>query len=401
MPELPSLAALFNSPPEAIVAQFRKKGYAISWNWQEVWQEANAHAFTVAKATDMEVLTVIREAVDDALANGTTFPEFQKNLEPKLKERGWWGRQEVVDPETGEVTEVQLGSPHRLKTIYRTNLSVSYSAGRYQAQIASAERRPWWVYRTAGDQNVRPSHDALKNTVLRYDDPFWDAHYPPNDWGCRCGVDSLSDRQLEKRKLKPTTGDKLQPFASKGWDFNPAKAVWQPLTDDFAEDLARKYVGASLNGPGLGVMYDRTNRLVQSLRQQGLDEIQIIEAFKNRGKKETFPVAVLEQPIREAIGAKGHSVYLTAETLAKQLIMQQQMAMAEYRKLQTIFEEAQLVIKKSESTLQFFYRESDEIFKSVTAVLKVDALHVDIFERLENTTAEILRKTGEVLKDEL
>ena len=33
----------------------------------------------------------IREMVQKALEEGITFHEFQKELRPKLKSKGWWG----------------------------------------------------------------------------------------------------------------------------------------------------------------------------------------------------------------------------------------------------------------------------------------------------------------------
>lgn len=225
MPEV-DLTGIFNKTPEEIVEQFRAKGNRITWNWREMWQEAHSRAFTVAKATNPQVLSAIRNEVDSALADGTTFREFQKNLEPTLKKLGWWGRKTVTGPDGDQ--EVQLGSPYRLKTIYRTNLTTSYAAGRYNTQIAAAERRPWWIYRDAGDTNVRPSHRARSGTVLRYDHPWWQKNYPPNGWGCRCGVDSLSDRQLEARGLTPTEG-RLEDIADPEWAYNPGKNSLEPL----------------------------------------------------------------------------------------------------------------------------------------------------------------------------
>lgn len=229
MPELPDLSGIFNRTPEEIVELFRSKGNQISWNWRDTWQEAHSRSFTVAKAVNMNVLEAIRQEVDNALANGTTFRDFQRNLEPVLKKHGWWGRKEIIDKETGEVTEVQLGSPHRLKTIYRTNLNTAHAAGRFRAQQEISDIRPWWVYRAVMDASTRASHAALHNTVLRHDDPWWDSNYPPNDWGCRCIVDSLSDKQVEDRGYIKSDGSYLPSTAEEGWNYNPGAAPWTPL----------------------------------------------------------------------------------------------------------------------------------------------------------------------------
>ena len=34
--------------------------------------------------------------------------------------------------------------------------------------------------------------------VLRHDDPWWDTNYPPNGWGCKCYVETLNQRMLER-----------------------------------------------------------------------------------------------------------------------------------------------------------------------------------------------------------
>ncbi|MHB1371451.1 MAG: phage head morphogenesis protein, partial [Pseudomonadaceae bacterium] len=148
-------------------------------------------AFTVAKATRLDILQDIREAVEKAITEGKTLAWFAKELTPVLQAKGWWGRQEHVDAETGEVTQVQLGSPWRLQTIYRTNLQTAYMAGRFQEQLANADDRPYWQYVAILDGRTRPSHRAMNGKVFRYDDPFWGSFYPPNGWGCRCRVVAL------------------------------------------------------------------------------------------------------------------------------------------------------------------------------------------------------------------
>ena len=194
-------------PPRQAIRYFQSKGYAISWNWWETWQAAHAKAFTVAKATRLDVLQTIRGGLDRALRDGTTERTFLKEMEPALRKAGWWGQQTIVDS-AGNAEVVQLGSPHRLKTIFRTNLRTAYAHGRYRRQAANARSRPFWMYDAVNDARTRPSHAALDGRVFRHNDPFWDTHYPPNGWGCRCRVRALTQSQVEKRGLTVSRGQR-------------------------------------------------------------------------------------------------------------------------------------------------------------------------------------------------
>jgi uncharacterized protein with gpF-like domain len=43
------LAYAIGLKPEKAIEYFKAKGFAFSWDWQKIWQEAHARAFTVAK----------------------------------------------------------------------------------------------------------------------------------------------------------------------------------------------------------------------------------------------------------------------------------------------------------------------------------------------------------------
>lgn len=247
----PSLKYMIGLAPKKAIEYLKSKGYKFSWDWFDTWQEAHSKAFTVAKVMRKDILDDIREMVTTSLEEGITFREFQKQLEPKLKAKGWWGKVALGDGQT--IEEVQLGSPWRLKTIYRTNLQTSYMSGRYKEQIDNVDNRPYWQYVAIIDAKTRPSHKMLNGKVFRYDDPFWDSFYPPNGWGCRCRVRTLSEKNVkdrgkrvesskdllaqEEREISKKTDKKAKvtvytdPLTLKkiapdvGWSYNPGKTV--------------------------------------------------------------------------------------------------------------------------------------------------------------------------------
>ncbi len=55
------------------------------------------------------------------------------------------------------------------------------------------ETLPLLEYQTADDEKVRPQHAAWDDIVRTVDDPFWNRHFPPNGFNCRCIVKQLSE----------------------------------------------------------------------------------------------------------------------------------------------------------------------------------------------------------------
>ncbi|MFV2950098.1 phage minor head protein [Pseudomonas japonica] len=194
------LKAIFGLEPAAAITYLKSKGYAVTWDWQDMLDAAHDQAFTVAKAMRLDLLSDIRESLERALKEGRTLKQFTTELQPVLEKQGWWGKQVIVDSQ-GEAELVQLGSPYRLKTIYQTNLQSAYMAGRKAAMEETSETHPYWRYVAIMDGKTRPSHAALNGVVYRHDDPIWSAIYPPNGFNCRCRVTALSEAAMKRRKL--------------------------------------------------------------------------------------------------------------------------------------------------------------------------------------------------------
>jgi SPP1 gp7 family putative phage head morphogenesis protein len=228
------IKAMFKLSPALAIKHFKNKGNACTWDWYELWQSAHKKTFTVAKAMREDILSDIRSAVEKALSEGQTFQGFQKELKPMLQKKGWWGEVIVVD-KAGIAQKAQLGSMHRLKTIYSVNMQTSYMAGRYQTQIENTDNRPFWEYIAVLDEQTRPEHAELHGLVFRYDDPFWNSFYPPNGWRCRCRVNALSNYNMESKKLKPNKSagllsEEQKLVSKKSGEYKPVTVYTDPLT---------------------------------------------------------------------------------------------------------------------------------------------------------------------------
>lgn len=235
------------APLAAIQAlEARGKRLSPTYAWQDAWEHEHADMFTVAKSTGFDILSDIHTGLLNALKDGKTPREFARDLRPLLEAKGWWGRREMVDPATGEVETAQLGSPRRLQTIFDANMRVSYAAGHWSQFERNKATRPWLRYVAVMDERTRPEHAARHNLCLKVDDPYWDVWAPPCGWSCRCTLQSLSDRDVERMRgqLRFTpppdryrdwsnarTGEiiRVPEGIDPGWGHNPGKAGHQAV----------------------------------------------------------------------------------------------------------------------------------------------------------------------------
>lgn len=183
--------------PEDAIAFFRGKGYRTTVNWSEMMHEEHERAFTVAKIARRDLLESVRRSLDKAMQDGTPFEQWQAQIRPELEVAGWWGRVEDASL-TGTDKAVMVG-PRRLRTIYDTNLRTARSAALWQRIQASKAFFPYLRYSAVLDRRTRPLHREWHGTVLSVDDPWWQTHFPPNGWRCRCTVIQVNDAMMKRR----------------------------------------------------------------------------------------------------------------------------------------------------------------------------------------------------------
>lgn len=287
--------------PRDALEYFRSKGYAPAlqrFDYRDLWQQEHARSFVVAKAMQDDILTLIRERLDTALADGQTLEQFRTDLAPALKSAGWWGKAIDTDPVTGETREVKRGSMHRLRVIYDTNLRTAHAAGRWTRIQRTKEFFPYLEYVQIDRPTAREAHKPFDGLILPVDHPIWQRIYPPNGWFCGCDVRQTNARKMAREgKTLTTEADladkvKLTDWLNKrtgeteilpegldpAFDSNPG-ATWL--------DIADRHTRTRLDLPDSHIAFDRA--LLQEIRARGL-----------RDGDESLVVYDLDQPVERA-----------------------------------------------------------------------------------------------------
>lgn len=200
--------------------------------WTETLHHAHDRAFVVAGADSVALVEDLRGALMEAF-DGGGLEAFRASFDQIVARHGW---------------DYNGGRAWRTRTIYETNLRTAHQAGRLR-QMRDPDvikARPYWKYvhaHTREPKVPRAEHLAWDGLVLRHDDPAWAHIYPPNDWGCSCGVVTVSaaglkrlgkDSPDEAPKLKmrkvtdPTTGARVDvpEGVGFGWGYQPGD-TWE------------------------------------------------------------------------------------------------------------------------------------------------------------------------------
>lgn len=245
----------FQKSPTELIQYIKDKKPELHYNYDELMHEAHHRTFTVAKITRLDLLKDIQDSLANAMNKGVGFEEWKKNIVPTLKEKGWYGKVESISP-AGEIKDIYVGS-RRLKTIFDTNMRVAYNRGRYQSQMESLGE--YFYYSAIMDSDTRPTHAKLHGTILPKTHPFWDTHYPPNDWNCRCTVRVYTKKQLENRGLTPSFFTPPN-IAHKDWAYNVGK-------NDNIKQVYKDKVDLLPNGSFLNTVKKTLNEDLTYLKQ--------------------------------------------------------------------------------------------------------------------------------------
>lgn len=266
------------------LAFWKDKVLLSSGQFSKLSDAAKMRAFGVtgiAKGAELESVFKMLQA---AIEKGISFDEFKSSLSQVWQRRGWTGK-----------------GAWRIDNIFRTNIQTAYNVGRYHQMQQVTQARPFWQYDAVNDRRTRPTHRAMDAKIFRHDHPFWDTWYPPNGFRCRCGVNTLSQREIERDGLtveeKDPTGTLIEPATADGtpmparllmpdpgFDHNPGKTVWGGITDESSKhvwnDMVDLKSAAAMGRPKIAAASGRAYATgMDGMLETGRDKDYYREAF--------------------------------------------------------------------------------------------------------------------------
>lgn len=313
--------------PKEVTGYFEGKTLKPAFSWLDVWGEEHAYAFTVAKATEAELLTGFRDSIAEAIRTGKGFESWKEDIQAELTKQGWWGPRMVADP-TGEQPDrmVDFSRTRRLKNIFWSNANSARAAGQWERAQRSKRALPYILYLRTTSTDPRQEHLAWVGIILPVDHPFWKTHWPPNGWGCKCQVRQISAREAASllgresqeggiiyRDNPPDLGPDVphrnrrtgevtmvSPGIDPGWQTNAGLARASTLIQNLEEKLAVAPV-------------DDATRILDDLWRDPY-----LQLAPRLEQKVWLPAGISER-LADDLGARSRVVSITGEAIAERM----------------------------------------------------------------------------------
>lgn len=280
-------------PFEDAIAHFQRKVRVPVTTYRDLPAQMHAKAFMVAGAANDALLADFQQSLLLAMKQGTTLAAFRDDFDRMVKAHGWQYR----------------GEPGwRSAVIFNTNMRTANMAGHWKRMWEDREMHPYLRYVQVQRPTKRPEHAVWHGVILPIEDPFWDTHFPPNGWGCKCAVQNVSNARMEAEGWQVSENVETFPGdVPEDWAYNvgkaervstgPEKAAWEPIASSRDFTTYKRPVSVPQDTPraGLGPEADGRGEVMDAVRK------------------------MLGGPANTFTGPDGLSVGITAATLGEHL----------------------------------------------------------------------------------
>ena len=193
MPD-PKLGAGFFTPHDEAAAIVAGKPVVTRQVFDKLVPELRARAMVVTGVEGANTVQRIKDEIADYTRG-----------QPEAGEARTWDDAKAAIAKTLEDEAFSPQAAERRATLLiRTHGFQAYQAANYRVAMEDDDTTHL-QYLATEDSRVRDSHLALNGLIMNKNDPFWDKHYPPWEWGCRCRVRPINPDMLDRQRSKDAT----------------------------------------------------------------------------------------------------------------------------------------------------------------------------------------------------
>lgn len=170
------------APHREAIALIRAKPVVTRQVFDGLLPELRARAFTISGIEGANVLQRVRDMIAE-LPQGSTWDQVKSGIVDEL------------DPWLGDASE------KRAEILLRTHGFQAFQAANYRVAQEDGDTTHM-QYLATEDDRVRATHLALNGLILPKDDPFWEKHFPPWEWGCRCRTRAMNPDLVDEARAE-------------------------------------------------------------------------------------------------------------------------------------------------------------------------------------------------------
>lgn len=359
--------------PEDAAAYWKSKVPMTNKEAMALTEEARKRAFYAAGLAKLDQVNLIHGALLQALEQGQSVEDFKKNIAEIIKKAGWDGR--------------------RIETIFNTNMQTAYQAGRWKSIEKNKKRFPYLQYSSVIDNRTRASHAALHGIVYPVDHVFWNSHYPPNGFNCRCTAVQISKYYAEKEGLKIQN---KMPGHLKYTD--PKTGNEYTVTDlkpdiGFANNVGKDWL-QTIETP----LFDKLEKTETKTAQKFVEYL-VKEQFEEWRKDPNidFPVAVLTKEQGKIFATAITAVRLSKDTMIKQDNHHPELTLEDYLKIQEAVNKSEMY-RQNENSYAFILEEKDGIVCIIKVTKEKDKLYLTSMRKLSERSEAKRNKAIQQIK---
>lgn len=174
-----------NAPPIEVLDAFKRRAPLATRTAERIVDASLVRGKLAREQLTEFVQESMQGEIDEAIREGKSFRWFKDHVQAILDRSG-----------------LAPANPHHLKTVFETNVTAAYNAGRIAERNANPEMAAifqWWQYTNADPVTVVCR--SMAGRVYHADHPIWKTYTPPNHFRCKSFLTPASRQDIDEAGL--------------------------------------------------------------------------------------------------------------------------------------------------------------------------------------------------------